>query len=234
MAKKKQPAGGKLSVDKPPFVAFEKLSEPTKILINQMLDRRYGTTSISRAVTNMSEERITPEQVARHAKTYIAATKRRQLAREITNNFVWELLSRGGKISDTLRSGFHECIAFARKTGVLKEMDPLSFEAAERHRQELMLRGTQALLADRRAKISEDRWKLDRKKATAALAKLERKTRAGRSVTPEEMHRIREIYGLSEPPQPNGHSQDRKAPQFERDHTHGKSEQVNRASAPRA
>jgi hypothetical protein len=176
--------------------AVKKLSERAQILIHQMLDRSASASSIVRTIARTTHEKISPEDIVRYAKHYAATVQAEDNARHLTTHLVGEIIRQGDEVSEMLRAAIQEAIKRARKTGALDKMDPLRLEAADRHRQELDLRKKQLSLAERRVKVSEDRWKLDRKKGQATLRKLDRKAKAGQSLTAQEMERVREIYGL--------------------------------------
>lgn len=178
------------------YITFNDLSERAKILVHQMLDRHFLPASIARCVSRTTHEKIAAGEIEKYAKEYAATVQAKENARVRTDYLVTRVMQAGDDIPETLRAAFYEAIAWAKKTDALKEMDPLNFEAAERRRQELDLRKKQVSLAERRVKVFEERLHLDRKKARAAIAKLDRKARRGDSITPNEVQRIRELYGI--------------------------------------
>lgn len=180
-------------------IKFKDLSERAKILTEQMLERHYLPASIARSIWRITHEPIAPEEIAQYAATHFAKKKDQEDARARASYLVTRIMQEGGEVSEMLRAAFHESYAWAKKSGALKEMNPLNFEAAERHRQELQIKQQQIALAERRVKAFEDRLRLDRKKARAAIQKLDKKARRGGAITPQEIQRIRELYGIGDP-----------------------------------
>jgi hypothetical protein len=88
-------------------------------------------------------------------------------------------------------------------------MDLLALETVERKRGEYELKQQQAAwsaevkqreleLKERQVRIAEKRFQMVREKAKAHVQTLERKVAGGRSLTQDDVRRIREIYGLYE------------------------------------
>jgi hypothetical protein len=179
-------------------LSVRQLSERAQILIHQMLDRHAAADSIARTIRSTTHEPVSAEAITRYTKIYAAKVQAKENARQRTAHLVGEIIQHGVEVSDMLRAAFQESFARAKKTGALPEMNPLLFEAAERRRLELDLRKKQVSLAERRVQVFEDRLYLDRKKAQAAIAQLDRKARRGVSVTAKEVDRIRQLYGIFE------------------------------------
>ena len=184
-----------------------KLSERARILIHHMLDVHEPAASIARAVARATHEKISPAAISRHAKTYAAKVQAKEDARQRAQHLVGEMIQHGAEVSEMLRAAFYEAFAFAKRSGALSEMNPLVLEAAERKRRELDLKierdrrelgvkERQMRVVERRAHAFEQRLKLDRAKAQAAVSKLDRKAKTGESLTPEDVQQMREIYGL--------------------------------------
>lgn len=176
----------------------EKLSGEAQALVHRMLDRRDSPYRIARAVRQRSGEQITRSSVRRYAARYRAGQQQREEGRRFTEVLTERLQQQGWKISELLRAAFQEAFTETRDSGKLEKTDPLDWEAAERKRQELALKERQVQVAERRAAVFEQRWRLDRQKAKAALQKLDRKAQLGESLSAEDVKRIREIYGLYE------------------------------------
>jgi hypothetical protein len=177
-------------------LVFADLSERAKILAEQMLDRHYLPASIARSIARTTHETISAAEIDKFAKHYADTTQAAENARQRTDYLVNKITQAGDDIPEILRSAFHECMARAKKTKALYKINPLNFEAAERHRIELELRKKQVALAERRVKVFEERLHLDRKKARSAIRKLQQKASRGESITPKEVQRIRELYGI--------------------------------------
>ena len=183
--------------NRPPSTV-EKLSEEARVLVHQMLDQGAGPTAITKAVRQRTGEIPSASAVARYASSYSDRQKRRQEARNCTSLFVEQVRQQGGDIPELLRAAFLEAFTAIAENGKWQDIKLLDWDAAERKRRELRLKEKQTELAERRVKVSEQRLKLIRDKAKSEIDKLERKAQAGKSLSPEDVRRIREIYGLYE------------------------------------
>ena len=180
----------------PTLNSVTKLTERARILINRMLDHRQTPFSIARYICRTTRERISEEAITRYAKPYLAKKQAREDARERADYLVEEMILHGDDVSDLIRGALHETFARARENGDLLKMDPLLLEAADRRRMEFALHRKQVSLNERKVMVVEERLRHDLKKAKAAISKLDRKTRKGKSLTPADVNQIREIYGL--------------------------------------
>ena len=131
------------------------LSERARIHINHMLDRHFRPDQCVRSVTLATQEKISVEAVERYAQRYAATVQARNNARERTNFLVCEIIHQGDEVTDTLRAAFHEAFQVSKNTGAFSSTDPLLYEAAERHRQELALKKIQVSIAERRVNVQE-------------------------------------------------------------------------------
>ena len=186
---------------------IEELREESQALIHRMLDQGTMPDEVRRAVYRLSGERVSLWTLTQYARRYAERRKDHGAARLKTDDFIRLAGKRGVKISDLLRAALIEGLLQARRNGQLRKTDVLKLEEAERKRREFELKQTQARrsarhkkreldLKERQAQLAEQRLQDDREKAQATIEKLERKAHAGQSLTPEDIRRIREIYGL--------------------------------------
>jgi hypothetical protein len=196
--------------------AVLKLSEQAQTIIRRMLDRGDGPIKIASAVRKKTGERVSRFSVSRYAELYRTRQRREQRARQFTDHLVHQAQQQGCEISEMLRASFFEAFTEAQTSGSLRDMNPLLLETAHRKRRELELKEEQARraseqkerefqikeqqigLAKRRVEITEQRFQLDREKAEAILKQLEHKASSGEPLTPEDVRRFREMYGLYE------------------------------------
>ena len=116
------------------------------------------------------------------------------------------------RIGESLgRGGFGRVFEAQGEDGTAAELDLLKLEEAERKRSEFEMRQRQAHfsnlyrereldLKERKHALAEKGFQLQREKARANFQELERKATAGESLTPDDLRRVREIYGLYEEP----------------------------------
>ena len=200
--------------------AVLKLSEQAQAVIRRLLDRGDGPIKIASAVRKKTGERVSRFSVSRYAELYRTRQRREQRARQFTDHLVHQAQQQGCEISEMLRASFFEAFTEAQTSGSLRDMNPLLLETAQRKRRELELKEEQARraseqkerefqikeqqvgLAKRRVEITEQRFQLDREKAEAVLKRLEHKASTGESLTPDDIRRIKEIYGIYDDAQP--------------------------------
>ena len=178
--------------------AVERLSEEAQTLVHRLFDNDAGPGQISRAVRKLTGEKISIGDVRCHALEYGRRQRQRQKARLATSVLVQGVQEQGCDISEMLRAALLESFTDMFTNGKVKEVGILDWDAAHRRRRELALKEKQVELAERRLQISEERLQLDRAKMQAALDQLDRKAQKGQPLTPEDVRRIREIYGLYE------------------------------------
>lgn len=178
-----------------------KLSEQAQTLIRRMLEDHKGPYVIAAAVQRETGERVTPTSLYRYAQYYGFKRRLEQRGRQQTDRLVRQAAEEGDEISDLLRAAFHESFTEASMNGAVRDMNFLALEAAQRKREELKLKEKQFLLAERRVQAVEQRLQFDRDKRAAELKRLEEKAQTGQPLTPEDLRRIDEIYGLNDEPE---------------------------------
>jgi hypothetical protein len=178
--------------------AVLKLSEQAQTLIRRMIDAGQGPYVTAAAVKKQTGETVTPTSLYRYAKHYQMLQRLEKNGRLQTDRLVQQAADQGEQISELLRAAFHESFSEKSMNGAIRDMNPLALEAAERKRQELKLKEKQFLLAERRVDVFEKRLLFDRERRAAELKRLEDKAHAGQPLTPDDIRRIREIYGLDQ------------------------------------
>ena len=186
-----------------------KLRPESQALIHRMLDQGAEHNEIRRAVYRLSGERVSLYALSYYAAHYTQRSQKRQEARTQTDDFIRLIGKHGVKISDLLRALVVEKLLLARSKKLLSKTDLFKLDDAERKRREFELKQKQSRastrhkkreldLKERQTHLDEQRWNLDHKKAQATLDQLDRKAQAGKSLSPEDVRRIREIFGLYE------------------------------------
>ena len=178
--------------------AVLKLSEQAQVLIHRLLDSRKGPVLISRSVHKQTGEKISPSCILRYAQYYRMRKRIMQKGRKRTDELVELAAQNGDQIPEMLRAAFLESFTEASMNGAVRDMNPLTLETAERKRQELKIKERQMLLAERRVEVVEQRLQFDRDRRSAELKRLDEKAHKGQPLTPEDVRRIREIYGLAD------------------------------------
>lgn len=206
------------------------LGEQSHSVLHRMLDQGETPAAISRAIRAQTGERVTPAALTRYASLYRQRQQKQQQLRERMDGFLARVQKDGIRVSDLLRAVLIERLSTADEDGTAAELDLLKLEEAERKRGEFELKQRQAHflnlyrerdmeLKEHKHDLAERQFQLQRETARANFQELERKAQAGESLSPDDLRRIREIYGLSD----DGQQQ---TDDVETEHTHGTSEKT--------
>ncbi|OFW08657.1 MAG: hypothetical protein A3H27_18565 [Acidobacteria bacterium RIFCSPLOWO2_02_FULL_59_13] len=191
-----------------------KLSPEAQALIHRMLDQDEEMWAIRRAVQRLSGERVMLQAISRYASGYAERRKQGQQARTETDDFIRLAGKKGVKVSELLRATLIETLVVARRKKEFTKADLFKLDDAERKRREFELKQRQARksarremkeleLKERQMQMAEQRLQLIRDKAQAEIEKLDHKVRAGELLSPDDLRRIDEIFGLyDDTPQP--------------------------------
>ncbi|MGH9784891.1 MAG: hypothetical protein ACRD88_11975 [Terriglobia bacterium] len=189
------------------------LSAEAQALLHRMLDQRKKPAAIARAIRAQTGERLTPPAVTRYASLYRKRQRKQQKIRQRMDGVLALVQKDGIPVSDLLRAVLIERLSAAGEDGTAAELDLLKLEEAERKRGEYELKQRQAHFSNlyreqeldlkkRKHHLVEKQFELQREKARANFQELERKAQAGESLGPDDLRRIREIFGLYDDPQP--------------------------------
>ncbi|HWP86187.1 MAG TPA: hypothetical protein VNN17_13430 [Terriglobia bacterium] len=200
----------------PPPSAIDQLSEPAQLLLHRMLDEQAPPERIAQQLWLQTRADVSAEDITRYAFRYRRRQQELRQMRDGIDAFIRLARRNALSISDLLRAVLLEKLAAAPDPS-FQNLDVLKLEAAERLRSGLELRQKQAeamaafrkqelALKERQVQVAEGRLQIDRRKAEAFLAALERKASRGRPVTSLDVRRVRELYGLDEA-QPEDHAQ---------------------------
>jgi hypothetical protein len=179
-----------------------------------MLDQGEQPAAIARAIRTRTGERVAADAIEHYARFYRQRQQKEQEIREGLDEFLARINQDGIQVSDLLRAMLFERFSQARKDGSVADLDLLKLEEADRKRCELELKQQQALssnryrewelqIKERKHQLAEKQFEFQRERARANFQELERKAQAGQSLSSDDIRRIREIYGLSEEPQPS-------------------------------
>ena len=196
-----------------PQSGIKQLSAEAQALAHRMLDQGETPAAMARAIRAQTGERVTPAAITRYASLYRKRQQKQQQLRQRMDGFLTLVQQDGIPVSDLLRAVLLERLSTAGEDGTAAELDLLKLEESERKRGEYELKQRQAYLLnffrerdlelkDRKQNLAEKQFELQREKARANFQELERKAQAGESLNPEDLRRIREIYGLYDEPQP--------------------------------
>ena len=197
-----------------PQSGIKQLSAEAQALAHRMLDQGETPAAMARAIRAQTGERVTPAAITRYASLYRKRQQKQQQLRQRMDGFLALVQKDGIQVSDLLRAVLLERLSTAAEDGTAAELDLLKLEEAERKRSEFELkqRQTQSLnrfrewemqIKERKHQLAEKQFELQRERARANVQELERKAQAGESLSPDDIRRIREIFGLYDDPQPS-------------------------------
>ena len=190
------------------------LGEQSHSVLHRMLDQGETPAAIARAIRAQTGERVTSAAITRYASLYRKRQQKQQQLRQRMDGFLTLVQKDGIQVSDLLRAVLLERLSTAGEDGTAAELDLLKLEESERKRGEYELKQRQALssnryrewelqIKDRRHALAEKQFQFQCERARANVQELERKAQAGESLSPDDIRRIREIYGLYDDPQPS-------------------------------
>ena len=190
-----------------------KLRPESQALLHRLLDQGETPGAIARAIQAHTGERVLAEAITRYSSRYHRRQAKQQQVKQRLDGFLALLQKDGLSVSDLLRAVLLERLSTAKQDGTAAELDLLKLEEAERKRGEYELKQRQAHfsnlyrereldLKERKHLLTEKEFQLQRERARANFQELERKVHAGQSLTPDDVRRIREIYGLYDDPPP--------------------------------
>ena len=190
-----------------PQSGVSKLSEQGQAILHRLLDEQSQPAEIARALWQQTRERLTAAAITRYASGYRRRRQKQQRLRQGMDSFLSRVHQDGIPVSDLLRAVLIERLSAAGEDGTAAELDLLKLEEAERKRGEYELKQGQAHLSnlyreremelkERKTKLAEKQFRMQRAKTKTNIEELERKASAGQPLTPDDLQRIREIYGL--------------------------------------
>lgn len=189
---------------------FTQLSPEAQALFHRMRDQGCDPWEIRRGIQRTTGERVMLQVITGRTATYAEWQQQGRRARTGTDHFIRLLGKKGVKVSELLRAVLIEKLSELQRKRKFTKPDLYKLDDAERKRREFELKQTQTRastrqkkkefeLKEREMQLDEQRFALDRDKLQATIQKLEGKAQAGEPLSPGDIRRIREIYGLEDP-----------------------------------
>ena len=189
-----------------------KLRPESQAVLHRLLDQGETPGAIARAIQAQTKERVSAEAITRYSSRYHRRQAKQQQVKQRLDGFLALVRNNNIPVSDLLRAVLLERFSTAKQDGTAAELDLLKLEEAERKRGEYELKQRQANfsnlyrereldLKERKHSLAEKEFQIQREKARANFQELERKAHAGQSLTPDDVRRIREIFGLYDDPE---------------------------------
>jgi len=194
---------------------FAALSPPAQALLHRMLDQQEPPANIRRAIIRLSGERVRQVDITSYASRYARQSSERSAARSQTDSFIRLAGKRGVTISELLRARLIERLVELQRGKKPGDAALWKLVDAERRHREFKLRKQKvdreieqkerALgYKERQLRVAEQKLEFARNRLLNAVGSLERKAAKGKSLSTEDIRRIRSVYGLgfaSEPEQ---------------------------------
>lgn len=156
------------------------------------------STEIAREIESTVGVRIHPRTIGRRALEWREEMGRRQAKKEEMQALV-AAMDEG----DLTASGVIKALALQAlldDPSAFGSQNPLKVQSQNLRAEELMIKRDTLKLKEREVAVNEGRLRLLQEREQRVLAttqELETKLATGKSVTPEDIRRIREVYGLS-------------------------------------
>ena len=186
---------------------FAGLSPPAQALLHRMLDQQEPLDHIRRAIFRLSGERVRQLDITSYASRYAQQSSERLEARSQTDSFIRLAGKRGVTISELLRARLIERLVELQRGKKPGDASLWKLVDAERRHREFKLRKQKmdreieqkerALgYKERQLRVAEQKLEFARNRLLSAVGSLERKAAKGKSLSAEDIRRIRTVYGL--------------------------------------
>lgn len=186
---------------------FAALSPPAQALLHRMLDQQEPAANIRRAILRLSGERLPQQDIMAYGSHYAQRSSERSEARSQTDSFIKLAGKRGVTISELLRARLIERLVELQRGKKPGDASLWKLVDAERKHREFKLRKMkvqqelkqkQCALSykERQLLVAEQKLEFARSRLRGAVSALERKAAKGKSLSIEDIRRIRAVYGL--------------------------------------
>lgn len=193
---------------------FAELSPPAQALLHRMLDQQIHPDNIRRAIFRLSGERVQQQAITLYASRYAQRSSEHSEARTQTDNFIKLAGKRGVTISELLRARLVERLVELQRGKKPGDAALWKLVDAERRQREFRLRRVKAErdiaqkeralgYKERQLRVAEQRLEFAQQRLRNAVSQLERKAGKGKSLSKEDISRIRAVYGLGFEEQPS-------------------------------
>jgi hypothetical protein len=178
--------------------ATDFLSEEAKAVMNRGFLAKKTSTAIAREIFEAEGVQVNPRTISRRALEWRRYWEARKAKADDVKALVESL-----KAGDLTASGVIQALALQAlidDPGSLTKQNPLKLQSQNLRAEEISLKREFLRLKQREVQVTEGRLQLlqDRERKAAEIAvELENKATQGKSITAEDMARIREVYGLS-------------------------------------
>ena len=186
---------------------FEELSPQALALLHRMLDQQEPPDHIRRAIFRLSGERVQQQAITLYASHYAQRSNMHSEARSQTDNFIKLAGKRGVTISELLRARLIERLVELQRGKKPGDAALWKLVDAERRHREFRLRKLKAEreiaqkeralgFQERQLHVAEQKLEFAKQRLRKAVSHLEQKTRRGKSLSKDDIRRIRAVYGL--------------------------------------
>lgn len=178
--------------------ATDRLSAEGLSLMNKGFTQKKSSAEIAREIEAATGERINPRTIGRRGLEWRAAMDRIREQKEQMQALVAAM-----EEGDLTASGVIKALALQALMNdpeAFRKQNPLKVQSQNLRAEELIIKREALRLKAREVAVNEARLQMhqEREKRTLAeVQELEKKTSQGCTITPQDLQRIREIYGLN-------------------------------------
>jgi len=169
--------------------------EAVRVMMNGFREKKTAV-AIEQELKGLDVE-VAVRTIARRAQEWRAAESLRLAAREQMAAMVAAMKDGNSTASEMIQALATD--ALIMNPEAFTGADPLKVQSQNLKAEELRLRRLEMELRQRAQELDEEKFKALQKKSADALAEtieLQRKAERGDTITPEQLQRIRDIYGL--------------------------------------
>lgn len=186
---------------------FAELSPPAQALLHRMLDQGLPPDQIRRAIFRLSGDRLQQLDIINYGSRYAQRSSEHSEARSQTDSFIKLAGKRGVTISDWLRARLIERLVELQRGKKPGDAALWKLVDAERRHREFQLRKAKTQkeidqkeralgYKERQLRVAEQKLEFAQQRLRSAVSQLERKTEKGKSLSKDDIRRIRAVYGL--------------------------------------
>lgn|GEM_PF-2288243 len=178
--------------------ATDRLSAVAIGIMNGGFRNKKTSAAIAREIEAETRERVNPRTVGRRASEWRELMKGREVKKEQMRALV-EAMDEGNLTASAMIKGL-ALQALMDDPESFTKQNPLKVQSQNLRAEELIIKRDTLRLKEREVAVSEARLRLMQEREQRVLAtaeELEKKVTQGNAITPEDLRRIRDVYGLN-------------------------------------
>jgi len=173
------------------------ISEAAHAVMAVCFRQKLPARMIAAKVLAVTGEKVAPRTIARRASEWGLESRRRQAARDQVSDLVEAMKANDFTATEMINALATQALIDS-PTG-FTNADPLAVQAANLRSEELRLKSETLRVKERAVAVAEQKMKIlqaREQRTLEATAELAAKAERGEKISPEDLQRIRDIYGL--------------------------------------